>query len=240
MIRRGRVTIGGAGLAAIAAVVLLASSGCGYGGVASAADHPDPDNNGKTLFASTCGGCHALQVAGTTGNPAIPAPNLDNAFAGSRKEGYSDSAIANVVLDQIRLGSGPIATYTSAEHGVKGLTPQTTMPANLLTGQNAIDVAAYVAKYAGTNGYTTAAGPVGNDGKSIFKSAGCAGCHTLKAAGSTGTVGPSLDGLASQLTLAIIVRQVTNGGAIMPAFKGKLTAAQINAVAQYVLSSAGK
>jgi cbb3-type cytochrome c oxidase subunit III len=239
LIRKGRVTIGGAGLAAIAAVALLAS-GCGYGPVASAADHPDPDNNGKTLFASTCGGCHALQAAGTTGNPAIPAPNLDNAFAGSRKEGYSDDAIENVVLDQIRLGSGPIATYTNAEHGVEGLTPQTPMPANLLTGQNAIDVAAYVAKYAGTNGYTTSGGPVGNDGSSIFKSAGCSGCHTLKAAGSTGTVGPNLDQLASQLTLAIVVRQVTNGGAVMPAFKGKLTAAQIQAVAQYVLSSAGK
>jgi mono/diheme cytochrome c family protein len=33
---------------------------------------------------------------------------------------------------------------------------------------------------------------------------------------------------------------VTNGGAIMPAFKGKLTDAQIQAVAKYVSSSAGK
>jgi mono/diheme cytochrome c family protein len=40
--------------------------------------------------------------------------------------------------------------------------------------------------------------------------------------------------------MAIAVKQVTNGGAIMPAFKGKLTVAQINAVAKYVASSAGK
>jgi mono/diheme cytochrome c family protein len=236
---RRRVTIGGAGLAAIAVVALLAS-GCGYGGVASAADHPDV-HNGQALFSSTCGGCHALQAAGTTGNPAIPAPNLDNAFAGSRSEGYSASAIENVVLDQIRLGSGPIATYTTAEHGVEGLTPQTTMPANLLTGQDAIDVAAYVASVAGVGGYTTACNlSTAKTGAAIFSCAGCAGCHTLKAAGSKGTVGPDLDQLAKALSVAIVARQVTNGGAVMPAFKSKLTAAQIQAVAQYVNSVAGK
>jgi mono/diheme cytochrome c family protein len=232
--RSGRVTIGGAGLAAIAVVVLLAS-GCGYGGVATAGDHPDLQN-GKALFSSTCGSCHTLQAAGTSGTVG---PNLDNAFVEDRTEGYDSSAIENVVLDQIRLGSGPIATYTKAEHGVKGLTSQTQMPPNLVTGQNAIDIAAYVASVAGTGGYTTA-GPLGKSGAAIFKGAGCAGCHTLKAAGSTGTVGPNLDQLANALTLAIVVRQVTNGGAIMPAFKGKLTSAQIQAVAQYVTSVAGK
>ena len=40
--------------------------------------------------------------------------------------------------------------------------------------------------------------------------------------------------------LARIQTQVINGGAIMPAFKGKLTPAQIKAVAMYVASSAGK
>jgi mono/diheme cytochrome c family protein len=234
--RRGRVGVEGAGLAAIAVVVLLAS-GCGYGGVASAASHPDLQN-GQTLFSSTCGSCHTLQAAGTSGTIG---PNLDNAFVADRTQGYADNAIENVVLDQIRLGSGPIATYTTAEHGVKGLTPQTQMPAHLVTGQNAIDIAAYVASVAGTGGYTT---PVNlatlTSGSSIFKGAGCAGCHTLKAAGSTGTVGPNLDQLASALTLSIVVRQVTNGGAVMPPFKSKLTAKQIKAVAQYVTSVAGK
>jgi mono/diheme cytochrome c family protein len=72
----------------------------------------------------------------------------------------------------------------------------------------------------------------------IFKGAGCSGCHTLAAAGATGTVGPNLDQLKP--ALAIVVRQVTNGGAVMPAFKGRLSAAQIQAVAQYVASHAGK
>ncbi len=136
MRRKGRVGIGGAGLAAIAVVVLLAS-GCGYGGVATASDHPDLQN-GQKLFSTpppsgglACSSCHTLQAAGSSGTIG---PDLDNAFAEDRNQGYADSAIENVVLDQIRLGSGPIATYTKREHGVKGLTPQTTMPANIWTG----------------------------------------------------------------------------------------------------------
>lgn len=53
-------------------------------------------------------------------------------------------------------------------------------------------------------------------------------------------MGPNLDQLAPNLTTAIVAHQVTNGGAVMPAFKGKLTPAQIQAVAKYVSSSAGK
>jgi len=232
---KGRVTIGGAGLAAIAAVVLLAS-GCGYGKVAKTGS--GDLHNGQMLFSATCGGCHTLQAAATSGTIG---PNLDNAFVRDRKEGYAESSIENLVLDQIRLGSGPIATYTDPEHGVQGLTPQTEMRANLLTGKNAIDVAAYVAKYAGTNGYVI---PVNlaslTTGAAIFKQGPCGSCHTLKAAGTSGTIGPNLDQIASALTLAIVVRQVTDGGAQMPAFKSQLTDAQIQAVAQYVISAAGK
>ena len=248
MISKGRVTIGGAGLAAIAALLVLLASGCGYGSVASAADHPDPPN-GQTLFVSTCGACHTLAAAGTSGTIGV---NLDNAFAGSRLQGFDSSTIENVVLDQIRLGSGSIlAPYTTGKvfTSKKCLDPATKqtclatpMPKNLLTGQNAIDVAAYVASVAGVGGFTTAAcGPgLGTSGLAIFKGCGCAGCHTLNAAGSTGTVGPNLDTIAKALTVAVVARQVTNGGAPMPAFKGTLTAAQIQAVAQYVSSAAGK
>jgi len=68
-------------------------------------------------------------------------------------------------------------------------------------------------------------------------SAGCTGCHTLANAGSTGTVGPNLDQLKP--SYARVVKQVTNGGAIMPAFKGTLTPQQIQDVAAYVSSVAG-
>lgn len=225
MRRPHRVGVLGAGLAAVA----LLAAGCGTGGVARGAQRPDT-NNGQQLFSQNCAACHTLQTAGAT---ATIGPNLDNAFAADRKEGYPESSIENVVLDQIRLGSGPLATYTTS----KKFTPQTTMPANLVKGQDAIDVAAYVASVAGVGGFSAAPGNVGTNGQAIFK-ANCASCHTLAAAGATGTVGPNLDQLKP--AMAVVVRQVTNGGSIMPAFKGKLSAAQIQAVAKYVSSSAGK
>jgi mono/diheme cytochrome c family protein len=118
------------------------------------------------------------------------------------------------------------------------------MPADIVTGQDAINVAAYVASVAGQNGFTTSSGgsfaSLGTDGAAIFKSklTGCAGCHTLAAAGSTGTTGPNLDQLKPPM--AKVVTQVTNGGGPMPAFGGKLSPAQIQAVAKYVSSSTGK
>jgi len=228
--RAYRVGALGAGLAAAA----LLAAGCGYGGAANAGQPPDTQS-GQQLFKQSCGNCHTLSAAGTSGTIG---PNLDNAFAADVKEGYPQSVIENVVLDQIRLGSGPIATYTTN----KEFTPQTPMPANILKGQDAIDVAAYVASVAGQSGYTTSASfaSFGTNGEKIFKGAGCSGCHTLAAAGATGTVGPNLDQIASTLTVAIVAQQVTNGGTVMPAFKGKLSPAQIQAVAKYVSSSAGK
>ena len=222
--RRSWAWVSGAGLAAAA----LLAAGCGYGGVASGAQRPDTQN-GQQLFTQKCAACHTLAAGGTKGTIG---PDLDNAFAVDRKQGYEDSAIENVVLDQIRLGSGPIATYTTN----KKFTPQPTMPANLVKGQDAVDVAAYVASVVGSGG-SAASGNVGTSGAAIFKSQ-CAGCHTLAAAGASGTVGPDLDQLKP--ALALVVHQVTNGGAIMPAFKGKLTPAQIQAVAKYVSSVAGK
>jgi mono/diheme cytochrome c family protein len=75
-------------------------------------------------------------------------------------------------------------------------------------------------------------------GADVFKDNGCVNCHTLKAAGATGHVGPDLDQLKP--TEAAVVKQVTNGGGGMPKFGGSLSSAQIKAVAQYVSSNAGK
>jgi cbb3-type cytochrome c oxidase subunit III len=200
--------------------------------VASAGGQRPDTGRGQQLFTQKCGFCHTLSAAGTSGTVG---PNLDNAFAGDVKQGYPQSSIENLVLDQIRLGSGPIATYTTN----KKFTSQQPMPANVVTGQDAKDVAAYVASVAGQGGYTSSVSLASlTSGAAIFKGAGCAGCHTLAAAGAKGTVGPNLDQLKP--ALAIVVRQVTNGGAVMPAFKGRLTPAQIQAVAQYVSANAGK
>ena len=74
-------------------------------------------------------------------------------------------------------------------------------------------------------------------GKAIFAKAGCAGCHTLKAAGATGNVGPNLDQVKPDYRLA--TSRVTNGKGVMPSFKGQLTDQQIADVAAYVVTSTG-
>jgi len=141
--------------------------------------------------------------------------------------------------------------------------PSGPMPANLYRGQDARDIALYIAQCSGnpscgvqaekpaapttstpttstpTGTTTTSAGPSpAKTGKQVFLTAGCTACHTLKDAGSTGTVGPNLDQLKpSQSTVA---HQVETGGGAMPSFKNKLTPAEIQAVATYVSSVAGK
>jgi mono/diheme cytochrome c family protein len=74
-------------------------------------------------------------------------------------------------------------------------------------------------------------------GKDVFASAGCASCHTLADAGSTGTVGPDLDATMPPYDLA--VERVTNGSGAMPPFKDMLSEQQIQDVAAYVSSVAG-
>jgi outer membrane protein assembly factor BamB len=75
-------------------------------------------------------------------------------------------------------------------------------------------------------------------GMKVFDTAGCATCHTLAAAGSTGTVGPNLDQLKP--SDSAVVTQVTNGGGGMPAFGSTLSKSQIQSVALFVSSVAGK
>ncbi len=76
------------------------------------------------------------------------------------------------------------------------------------------------------------------DGAQIFKEATCASCHTLAAAGGEGRIGPNLDN--EKPPAAEVVEKVTNGDGSMPAFKGRLSTEQIQAVADYVEQVAGK
>jgi cbb3-type cytochrome c oxidase subunit III len=194
------------------AVAALFAGGCGAGGKAAA--HAD-GTNGQKLFVSACGTCHTLGNAGTHGTLG---PDLDQAFAGPRRQGFEQSTIQNVVLLQIREAAEP-------------------MPRNLVKGQDAQDVAYYVAQVAGKPGSMKPPAAAATDAKSIFAT-NCAGCHTLKAAGSSGTVGPNLDTLKPPL--AIVKHQVENGGGAMPAFKGTLSPKQIDAVSKFVADNAGK
>jgi cbb3-type cytochrome c oxidase subunit III len=189
---------------------------------------------GKELFISSCGSCHALADAGTTGNIG---PNLDYAFVQSRIDGLGEDTIQQVVRGQIAY---PVVDPPTDAPG---------MPANIVEGQDAEDVATYVASVAGLDANGEPFDPANppkpkppeggeTDGKSIFASAGCGGCHTLAAAGSSGNVGPNLDEAKPSLELAI--HRVTNGQGGMPSFKGQLSEEQIQAVATFVADNAGK
>jgi cbb3-type cytochrome c oxidase subunit III len=207
------------------AVILLLSA-CGTGG--SVVNASSDKENGRKLFQDKCAGCHTLSAAGSQ---ATIGPNLDASFAQARSDGFKESAILDIVHDQIKFPG----QYPVAQNNPDFL--QANMPANLVTGQSAIDVAAYVAANAGLQGFVEAQAVSGTNGKQIFVTK-CGGCHTLKAAGTTGTQGPNLDLLKPPFDVA--KNQVIKGGGIMPAFKGVLTDAQINAVAKYVADNAGK
>ena len=168
-----------------------------------------------------------LTAAGTAGTVG---PNLDDAFAQARSEGYKETAIREIVHEQIKY-PGQFAT------GSKPGELASNMPANLVRGKDAEDVATYVAANAGKQGFAEAQKLASTDGKTIFK-AKCGGCHTLSDAGTTGTQGPNLDALKPPFETAR--HQVEVGGGIMPAFKGTLTDKQIAAVAKYVATAAGK
>ena len=216
----------------LAALVLVALAGSGCGAVKRVTSG-DP-SEGKTLFVQKCGSCHTLANAKSQGTIG---PNLDDAFSSDKEQGFSEQTMADVVRGQIAYAD-----------------PEGPMKPNLVTGSDADSVAVYVAKCAGnancgvtaatTAPPTTTVTPGGGgggakpDGKQIFTSAGCGGCHTLKDAAATGNVGPNLDQLKP--SEAAVAHQVEVGGGAMPAFKGQLTPAQIQAVAAYVAGAAGK
>lgn len=74
-------------------------------------------------------------------------------------------------------------------------------------------------------------------GQRVFIAAGCGACHTLRDAGSTGTVGTDLDRATPDAEH--VERFVTNGGVGMPAFDGVLNRKDILAVSRYVARVSG-
>ena len=74
-------------------------------------------------------------------------------------------------------------------------------------------------------------------GRPSTRSAGCGTCHVLAAAGSEGKIGPNLDD--AKPDAARVVDVVTNGKGVMPSYRDRLTAAQIEQLAAFVSTSAG-
>ena len=212
------------------AVLAAGCGGAGAGGLSTGGDTA----RGEELFKQQCGGCHTLAAAGTAG---VIGPNLDDAFSADREQGFDQSSIQQVVAGQIQY---PPEGRVNAEGVYVTSAGDPAMPPDLVTGDDVDSVAAYVASVAGVPSAALPPPPGGGaaaDGKSIFTQ-NCAGCHTLADAGTTGTVGPNLD--QAKPSKSRVVDRVTNGMGAMPPFKGQLTDAQIQAVADYVSSAAGK
>ena len=210
-------------------VVLLA-----FGLALPACGRDEPDlSNGKAQFVEKCGQCHVLARAGTAGTQG---PSLDAAFQAALAEGIDRDTVKGVVHDQIA-------------HPRRG----SVMPADLVEGEDATDVAAYVGYAAARPGddegaLATAGLAEATTGEQIFTAAGCAGCHTFQPAGSTGTIGPDLDDLASaagDMSPEEFVRQsilepdaeVAQGfsAGVMPSFDGRLSDKQVQALVDYLL-----
>ena len=106
-------------------------SACGSQGIAlDEADRSSASlNNGAELFAQRCGGCHTLEAAGTEGSASsikdqerVDGPNFN-----------------------VREEEAAQVLYAIQNGGFSGAI----MPQNLVTGDDARDVAGFLAKYAG-------------------------------------------------------------------------------------------
>lgn len=208
----------------ITVVAALAVAGC------DATEDADLDR-GRALFQQQCGTCHTLAQAGTG---AEVGPDLDAAFAQSRADGMDNDTIEGVVQQQI-------AIPRVIEEGVPNY-DRVFMPADLVTGQDAEDVAAYVGSVAGVPG----AAPPQLDPPDLFVES-CGSCHTLAAAGTTATVGPNLDEALAGQDVNYIEQQIVDPDSeitsgfqegIMPAsFGSSLTPEDLEGLVDYLFEN---
>ena len=214
------------------ALVLLTAAGVAAGTAGCGTSNPDV-SRGRVLFVQKCGTCHVLAEAGSSG---VQGPNLDDAFGAARATGMDGDTIEGIVKAQVEY------PRPSTDN------PVVSMPADLVTGTDLDDVAAYVARFAGVPGAAPPKVP-GGPGAQVFANNGCAGCHTLKAANAGGVTGPNLDDVLPGQSAAMIAKSITDPNAeitkgygpnIMPDnFSQLIPADQLNQLVQYLIASTG-
>jgi mono/diheme cytochrome c family protein len=214
-------------LLALVALIALAvvASGCGT----TAAD----PERGREIFKVKCGTCHALAQAGANGSIG---PNLDHAFAAARAVGNDSDTIEGVVKAQVE--------YPREVNG----NSRVSMPADIVTGQDLDDVAAYVGKWAGVPGAAPPEVP-GGPGAQVFANSGCDACHTFKAAEAGGVTGPNLDEVLPGEDQATVEEMITDPNKVivkgyppnvMPqTYEQELTQKELEDLVKYLLENAG-
>jgi mono/diheme cytochrome c family protein len=117
-------------------LVAALAAGCGEEGVE--VSQSDPTHPGAESFARNCAGCHTMTVAGTQGSSSDVStreykdgPNFDQ-----RKENVEDILYA---IENGGFSSGP-------------------MPQNIVTGEEARQVAEFIAKYSGSQAESASGG----------------------------------------------------------------------------------
>lgn len=187
---------------------------------------------GRQLFQTKCGTCHALAEAGTT---ATIGPDLDASFAAARETGMDQDTIEGVVERQIALPRKPLEGDPDYD--------KVFMPADIVTGRDAVDVAAYVASVAGVPGIEPP--PLGT-AMDVFLEK-CGSCHTMEAAGSAGTTGPNLDEVLPGQDAGMIEQSILDPQAkISPGFpepsqmpvfdETQIPEANLNALVAYLIA----
>ena len=211
-----------------ASVAVAFSAGC------DAQEDSDLEN-GRALFIERCGTCHSLDEAATT---ADVGPDLDAAFANARASGMDTDTIEGVTQSQI-----------ANPREVPPEQTDTYMPPDLVTGQDAEDVSAYVASVAGVPGIAPPKAP-GGPGGQVFANNGCGSCHTLAAAESSGTAGPDLDQTlqgqsASMVEESIVApdEEIVQGfpaGQMPQDYEEQIPEDDLKLLVDFLLESAGK
>ncbi len=218
--------------ARLGVLVAALAGGIVLGGC-DASEDADLDR-GRQLFIQNCGTCHTLAQAGTS---AQIGPDLDASFAEARASGQDNDTFEGVVQAQI-------ANPREIDENVPNYN-EVFMPADIVTGQDAEDVATYVASVAGVPG----AAPPQLAPPELFTER-CGSCHALAAAGTSGTTGPDLDEVlagqdAKYIEQAIVDpnSEITQGFGpdIMPQdFGTSLSPEELRGLVKYLLDNAGK